>query len=220
MNLEQFRKKTQDEDWAPGWDAIDEAFDNAYPEGDDHYPCSLHASIGGNDFLNGSSIYKNDTQEHLITYGMSELFVDEECFEEQYSGWGYEMTAKWSTDKDSTVYRSFFLHLAQHFARYTFQQNAAFSNGHVVICNVQNHLNQLGIEAESNIAAFVAVNDTQIKSLDTCYGEVELLQLVGLTNEELELVREDMFNAFLITEKLRKDNPLLLNDLLRKKSYI
>ncbi|MFI3329608.1 MAG: suppressor of fused domain protein [bacterium] len=221
MNLKEFKLKVeQEDDWAPGWEAIENAFSKKYDKEPLHYVCTLHASMGGNDFLNGTSIYQNESQEHLVTFGMSELFVDEECFGDEYSGWGYEMTAKWSSDKDQSVYRPFFNHLVHHFARYTFTQSADFSDGHVVICNVANHLNNLGIKAESNIAAFVSVYDTEIETLNTCYGEVMMLQLIGLTHEELELVREDMFNAYLITEKIRKDNPLLLNDLLRKKSYL
>lgn len=58
MTLEEFKKKYEsDPEWAPGWDAIDEAFDKIYPgQKPAHFGTDLmaRASLGGNSYLDGS----------------------------------------------------------------------------------------------------------------------------------------------------------------------
>ena len=64
------------------------------------------------------------------------------------------------------------------------------------------------------------MNDTSAQTLDTLHGKVEFLQFVGITESELDPIREDSSNISLLVEKMKKDNPELITDMKRKKSYL
>jgi hypothetical protein len=87
-----------EDDWAPGWLAIDAAFDALYPGiTPPHQGTPLHARaiLGGTEYIDGYSTFPSPNgYQHLLTYGMSKLYVDEESFGGEFSGWGYEMTMK------------------------------------------------------------------------------------------------------------------------------
>lgn len=74
--------------------------------------------------------------------------------------------------------------------------------------------------ADSMITAILAVDDTEVSGIDTIYGRVDFLQFVGITSEEYEMLKEDPSTAKLLVEAMKKDNPYLVTDLGRKKSYL
>ena len=80
---------------APGWDAISEAFDALYPgqENPRHYGTLIKWRLGGNDPLDGISIYDGGDYWHFITYGLSEIY-EKETDEPEISGYGMEFTFK------------------------------------------------------------------------------------------------------------------------------
>ena len=72
MTLEEFRKKVaEDEEWAPGWDAIDNAFDKVYQGVNPaHYATDLakRAMFGGDQYLDGYSFFRSPKGYwHLVT---------------------------------------------------------------------------------------------------------------------------------------------------------
>lgn len=70
------------------------------------------------------------------------------------------------------------------------------------------------------MTALLIVNDTSAQTLDTLHGKVEFIQFVGITEEELNFIREDSGNISLLIEKMKKDNPELITDMDRKTSYL
>lgn len=81
MTLEEFKQKAEaDDNWAPGWDAIDSVFDALYPgQKPAHFTTDFtsRAMFGGNKYLDGYSIYtSNHGYKHLVTYGMTELYAN------------------------------------------------------------------------------------------------------------------------------------------------
>lgn len=76
----------------------------------------------------------------------------------------------------------------------------------------------LGVE--SAITALLVVNDTEAVSIDTVHGKVDFLQLVGITQRELELLKEDYTQAPKLVENMKRENPNLVTDMKRKKSYL
>ena len=91
-------KKLFSEDDAVGWDAIDKSLEALYPDQEpEHYAPNLPASLGGDSYLDGISIYHSEYQEphfHFVTYGFSELYYNEEAEGGDYSGFGYEITIR------------------------------------------------------------------------------------------------------------------------------
>ena len=77
MTKEEFLKKLEeDEEFSPGWQVIDDAFEALCPEQKPaHYATDFHsrAICGGDNFLDGYSIYQSPKgYKHIVTYGMTE----------------------------------------------------------------------------------------------------------------------------------------------------
>ncbi|WP_213087329.1 hypothetical protein [Niallia circulans] len=94
MNKQEYTKQAaEQEDWAPGWDAIDEVFAELYAEQEPaHFATDLHARaiFGGDQYLDGYSIYQSAIgYKHILTYGMTELYSEVEAFGGEWSKWGY-----------------------------------------------------------------------------------------------------------------------------------
>ena len=56
MTLEEFREKAKDEEWAPGWDAVESVFKELYGEQDPaHYATDFtkRAMFGGTEYIDG-----------------------------------------------------------------------------------------------------------------------------------------------------------------------
>ena len=219
MTREEYVERMEKEDdWAPGWDAIDREFDRLYPGQEPaHYATNIQARaiFGGDNYLDGYSIYESQKgYQHIVTYGMSELYADEEAFGGEYSRWGYEMTIK--LRENSAEDCLWALDMLSNLARYTYTTESFFEAGECVPGNGTS----LHIGTESLITALLIVNDTSAQTLDTLHGKVEFIQLVGITESELDAIREDGSNISILIEKMKKDNPELITDMKRKKSYL
>ncbi|GAA6492114.1 hypothetical protein K280104A7_16780 [Candidatus Bariatricus faecipullorum] len=145
---------------------------------------------------------------------MSELYANEEAFGGAYSRWGYEMTIK--LKENSAEDCLWALDMMSNLARYTYTTERFFEAGECVPGNGTS----LHIGTESLITALLIVNDTSAQTLDTLHGKVEFIQLVGITESELDAIREDGSNISILIEKMKKDNPELITDMKRKKSYL
>jgi len=219
MDINQYKKQAMElEDWAPGWEAIDEVFDRLYPNQIPvHYGTDLHkrAIFGGDQYLDGYSIYKSSSgYKHIVTYGYSELYVNEEAFGGEWSGWGYEMTIK--LKEESIEDCLWAINMFANLARYTYMQDRYFEPMQFIAGNGKS----IRLEVESAITALLVVNDTEVVSIDTVHGKVDFFQLVGITQRELELLKEDYSLTPKLVEIMKKDNPYLITDLKRKKSYL
>ena len=181
MTREEYVERMEKEDdWAPGWDAIDREFD----------------------------------YQHIVTYGMSELYANEEAFGGEYSRWGYEMTIK--LKENSAEDCLWALDMLSNLARYTYTTERFFEAGECVPGNGTS----LHIGTDSLITALITVNDTSAQTLDTLHGKVEFIQFVGITESELDAIRKDGSNVSILIEKMKKDTPELITNMKRKKSYL
>jgi len=59
-----------------------------------------------------------------------------------------------------------------------------------------------------------------IAGIDTVHGRVEFMQLVGITQRELEVLKADNSHAAVLYERMKKDSPNLITDMKRIKSYL
>ena len=59
-----------------GWDAITAEFERIYPDQKDprHYGTLVSYAMGGNDPLDGISVYDGGDFWHFVSYGLSELY--------------------------------------------------------------------------------------------------------------------------------------------------
>ena len=75
-------------------------------------------------------------------------------------------------------------------------------------------------ELGSAITGLAIVSDTTVAPIETVHGKVAFLQLVGLTQPELNAVTRDPDALTGILERMRAEDPELVLDMRRTKSYI
>ena len=220
MDKQEFLQRLkEDEEYAPGWDAIDAAFEQLYPgQQPKHYGTLMHsrAIFGGDCYLDGYSIYQSPKgYQHIVTYGMTVLYGDEEAFGGEWNGWGYEMTFK--LREQSAEDCVWALDMLSNLARYTYQSKRFFEPGQFVA----NRNSPLHAGTDSMIRALVIVEDTEAQAQQSVYGKTEFLQLVGITQPELEAISHDRSRVELLIERMKSDgNPDLVTDMSRTKSYL
>ena len=182
MTREEYAKRMKKHpDWAPGRDAIEAAFAKRYPKTEPVcFESELHdrAAFGGDEYLDGFAVYDTGKgYQHIVTYGMSELYPSMAAFGAGYSKWGYEMTMK---VRESSLHP----------------------------------------ELDSAITGLAIVSDTTVAPIETVHGRVAFLQLVGLTQPELDAITRDSDALTGILERMRAEDPELVLDMRRTKSYI
>ena len=212
-----------DDSWAPGWLAIDEAFDALYPGVNPPHlatDMAARAMFGGQQYLDGCSIYPSPNgYQHLVTYGLSTLYVDEDAYGGEFSGWGYELTIKLRADgPDDCLWA---VDSLANLARYTYQSKRWFEP-YAFISGGGRPLRQ---GSDTALTSYVVVPDTEVAGIDTVHGRVDFLQLVGVTQAELDQVAgtspegaTERCRAFV--DRMRADgNEHLVTDLARTRSY-
>lgn len=220
MTKEEFLERLKnDPEYSPGWQAIDDAFEEIYPgQNPEHFATNItsRAMFGGNCYLDGYSIFDSPKgYKHLVTYGMTELYGNEESFGGEYNGWGYEMTIK--LKEDTVEDCKWAISMLDNLARYTFTTERYFEPFQFI----KGDGTSLRLDADSAITALMVVNDTEVKTQQSVYGKTEFMQFVGLTTSEIQAIIEDRENAKKIIELMKADgNVDLVTDMKRTKSYL
>jgi riboflavin biosynthesis protein len=214
VDLDTYKKIFSEED-AVGWDAIDEVVDALYPNQEPtHYAPDFPASLGGDSYLDGISVYQSDKQEphfHFVTYGFSNLYYDEKSAGGDYSGFGFELTFRLKKTGDKNV--TWAINFLQNIAKYVFTSGNYFEPYHVFPAN-----SPIRLDYNTELIAVAFVLDPELGEIETPHGTVQFLQAVGITSKEFQMLKKD-FSIGKVEElmgHLRKDNPLLITDLDRK----
>lgn len=220
MTKEEFLERLKnDEEYSPGWQAIDDAFEELYPKQEPKHFGTLMTSraiFGGNEYIDGYSIYESTKgYKHIVTYGMTVLYGDEEAFGGEWNGWGYEMTIKLKEETPEDCMWA--IDMLSNLARYTYTSKRFFEPKQYVNGNGTS----LHIGTESLITALLIVEDTEAKPQKSVYGKTEFMQLVGITDSEVHAILEDRTNIDKLIELMKADGNLdLVTDMKRDKSYL
>lgn len=184
-----------------GWDAITQAMLALYPGQTDpiHYAPVLSYRMGGNDPLDGISIYDGGSYYHFVTYGFSELY-EKESQHAAYSGLGFELTLKLKKDgirKRDKEYKNI-CGILQTLARMSFEDGDIFSPEEYIYTG-----QTIGIDADgsSQITGFLTMEDA-LSTMDTPNGKVQFVQLVGATDAELKALVDGNTTVSALLEKL------------------
>lgn len=195
-----------------GRDAIDHALTTIYGEQEPaHFGTLLSYALGGNDPLDGISVYKSETPVphwHFVTYGFSELY-DKELEDPEESGYGFELTFRLTRNKDAMEPPAWALNLLQNMGRYVFNSGNVFRNGDYLDAN-----GPICLGADTSLTALAFVSDPQLQSMDTPNGHVQFLQMVGITNDELEAMQT--WNTLGVLASGEEQIPSYVTDLNRK----
>ena len=220
MTKEEFLiRLKEDENYSPGWQAIDDAFEKLYPgQTPEHFGTLLtaRATLGGDEYLDGFSIYTSPKgYKHLVTYGMTVLYGDEDAFGGEWNGWGYEMTMKLKeNDSESCMWA---IDMMSNLARYTYKTQRFFQPNQYVKGNGTS----LHVGSDSMITALLLFKDTEAEPQMSVYGRTEFIQLVGITESEMQAILADKNNIPKFIELMKADgNEDLVTDMRRTKSYL
>lgn len=220
MTRKEYKAKFE-EDEAVGWDALNEKVLEVYGKTEPrHYVPPLSMMLGGKDPIEGTSIYDSQKQEfhrHFISYGMSELYYNEEAAGGEFSKWGFEFTFRLKPFKEDEKDDDPFwvIEVMNNLARYVYESQRWFEEYDFIPANGPIRTET---EAHIDIVGLIFVVDPELGKINTPHGEVSFLQMVGITSKELERLKKDPTtdNVKKLVDEMRKDNPLLITDLLRK----
>lgn len=213
-------KNLFDEDDAVGWLEIDKVVEGIY--GDQkprHYAPPVHYMVGGEDPLDGVSIYdskKDMFHRHLVSYGMSELYYNEEAAGGEFSKWGFEFTFRLKPFAEDGDDPTWVVNLMNNLARYVIKSGKWFEEYHVIPANGPIRMNST---AEINIVGVAFVSDPELGKVQTPHGEVSFLQMVGLTANEMNritLASSAYDEVKKVLDEIKTTNPLMITDLLRR----
>lgn len=214
MTSEEYIKQFS-EDEAPGWQAIDVAMEEVYGEQEPrHYASVIKYMLGGPDPLDGTSIYdskKNTFHRHIVSYGMSELYYATEQADKEFSNWGFEFTMRIKS-KEEDEDPMWAIGLMNNLARYVLQSGNWFEDYHYIPANGPIKLN-----STTDKVGILFISDPELGRIDTPHGKLTFLQLVGITETQLERLKQSPEEGPLLIEEIRLDNPLFITDLCEDK---
>ncbi|WP_342512338.1 suppressor of fused domain protein [Sporosarcina sp. FSL K6-1522] len=194
-----------------GWDAIEEALTKLYGEQEPkHYGTAISYMLGGPDPLDGLSAYQAETPSphwHIVTFGFSELY-EKELKNTEYSGYGFELSFRVARSKDEEEPPAWALNLLQNMGRYVFNSNNIFASGDYLDAN-----GPICLGADTQLTALAFIPDPELDTLHTPNGRVEFLQMVGITEDELEAMK--IWNTRGLLEAGKAEMPGYITDLSR-----
>jgi suppressor of fused len=161
-------------------------------------------------YIEELSVYKNTKGEvpywHYIGLGLSELYDKESDFDE-VSGFGIELTFKLQCGNEKTP-PVWVKHFLENLAKYVFESGESFNeydclDAKGVICQ----------DVPTKLTALAFVQDQLLGNIDTQNGSLVFLQVIGLTNKELEIFSGDNYQQWL--QKFLQQYPNGVTDLAR-----
>ncbi|WP_433021168.1 suppressor of fused domain protein [Kribbella sp. CA-294648] len=185
---------------APGWDAIEAAVAKVVPTQE-----PLHwgtETLPGQDGIYGLSAYVVDSHWLLITFGLTELFA-KDSDDLLTSGWGFELTLRVPADDDQPP--EWALRLLRQLGAYVFSTGQPFAPGHRMDPG-----GPITGTPDTRLTALAFADDPQLAPIDTPHGAVGFLTVVGITADELALMKATT-TADVITQ-LSASSPLLITD--------
>ena len=219
MTLDEFKNRAAKiSDWAPGWEAIDSCLNALYHGKEPRHLATnmaMRAQFGGDQYLDGCSIYESANGHlHIVTYGMSELYVNEESFGGEWSKWGYEMTIRLPLCEEADYMWA--IYMLGRLAHYTYTSKKFFTPMQYISGGGA----PIKLDSDSKLTGLLIVEDPELPGVDTLYGRLDFLQLVGITQPELEALMSDINQAKVLIEHFERENPFFVTDLARTVSYL
>lgn len=204
-----FKKKKKEETpekiETSGWDAIEEAVSSLYkgePKQVEHFGVLIPWRLGGNDPLDGISIYDGGEYYHFVTFGLSELY-EKETHDPEYSGFGFELTTKLKKsciDDEEGEFRCM-AGILQAVAGISYKQGDIFAPEEYIYTG---QTAGMDIKQKSQITGFITKED-ELGEIMTPNGKVQFVQLIGATDAELKALVDKKMTVPELAQKIGTD---------------
>ncbi len=195
-----------------GFDAIEKRFKKIYPKQEEiHFHAAISSRLGGEDPLDGISIFRGDGYYHFVTFGFSELY-EKETDNMEYSGYGFELTFKLKMTEEQKNRKKKELDIKdrelknicsifQELARYVFESGEIFQPNEYIWTGQKE-----GIDAnkKSKITGFVTILDCA-GEISTPNGKVQFVELIGATDSELRAIDSKKIKVEDLIKRLKTD---------------
>lgn len=187
----------------PSWEAITEAFEQAHPRLRGQEPACYHPfipwSLGGDSPLDTIVVYDAEDYYYFLTCGFSEPFSQPVEGREE-SGYGFELTVrlKKAPLKDAEKEKRGMAGILQSLAALTFGEGEIYQPFEYIYTGQQTGLDA---EAASKLTGFVTIPDSAGK-INTPDGTVQFVQLIGMTDGELQAVMNQEFTVSQLVQRL------------------
>lgn len=204
MTLDEYRKSFSDED-AVGWMALDGALSQLYQEQKPrHYPSALPPMLSP---LSGVNVYDSKMKKshlHYVSYGMSELFYNEEALGKEFSKWGFEFTCR-VVHKPNEDDPQWLIQLIYKLADYVYKSGRWFEKNQLI------PMKMFGIISK-DIKAIAFDVDSELGIIETPHGKVSFLQMIALNQDQFKTLGEAPTSNDVgkLLTKLKKDDPFLI----------
>ena len=168
-----------------------------------HYATLISWRLGGNDPLDGISIYDGGDYWHFVTYGLSELY-EKESENKEISGFGMEFTLKLKKGsyQDEEAELKGICGILQTIARLTFTEGETFYPYEYLYTG---QTTGIDTQMQSNITGFITIPDYDLKTINTPNGSVSFVEFIGVTNNELLAIQNKEIGVKELYEKLGND---------------
>ncbi|WP_341422524.1 suppressor of fused domain protein [Clostridium cavendishii] len=184
-----------------GWKAIEDACLKMYPgqTNPKHYGTVVSWMLGGNDPLDGISIYDGGEYYHFVTFGLSELY-EKESENKEYSGYGFELTVKIKKDclEDEEAGIRGMCGILQAIARLTYNEGEIFNPNEYIYTGQTTGMDP---EGKSLITGFITKLD-KLGEIETPNGKVQFVELIGVTDSELKAIIDKKLKVIELFERL------------------
>lgn len=171
---------------APGWASLDKACSIVHPSSLPHQFTSGTAyDVDSDNPLPAVCVWETvDGQWHYVGYGLSELF-EKSSPHADISGFGFELGLRLPREAGATTPPLWPIKLIQGVSRHVMSGHGELDSGHIVAFGGP----ITGGEPTTALHGVVCVPDPQFGKVDTVFGSVLFLLLVGLTEDELEVMQ-------------------------------
>lgn len=198
-------EKVLEDEEKMGWDAITAAFEKIYPDQKSprHYAPIRSMRMGGEDPLDGISVYDAGDAWHFVSYGLSEIYGKETTIKE-ISGFGMEFTFKLKKGcyDDEEMEIKGVCGIMQTLAKVTFSQSLIFGANESIYTG---QTKGMDVHQLSKITGFITQLDPIIQFVDTENGRLDFVRLIGATDAELKAIHEKKLSVEELYEKLGSD---------------
>lgn len=154
------------EDDMPGYDAINVAEKKIYGNQEPHHWATIHPyELGGKDPLWAVDCFNSINQQahfHFITIGFSNLYFEPDYAEDEFSGFGFEITFRHLPVNDDPEKPIWPVNFLQNIARYVFESGNGFDDYHYMSAN-----GPIRSETDTKITAFAFYVDPEMSSWQT-----------------------------------------------------